>query len=72
MVQFLIPALIVVGVVYLLVRTKRGQDEALYERNHESADDSAGSSDTGTFILILVVGATVAVLSFFLLQAVLG
>ena len=80
MVQFLIPALIVVGVVYLLVRTKRGQDEALYERNHErshernheSTDDSAGSSDTGTFILILVVGATVAVLSFFLLQAVLG
>jgi hypothetical protein len=68
MIQFLIPALIVVGVVYLLARTKRGQDEALHDRT----DDSPESSDTGTFILILVVGATVAVLSFFLLQALLG
>lgn len=64
LVQFLVPALIVVVVVYLLARTKRGQDEA---GNGDSA-----SSDTGTFILILVVGATVAVLSFFVLQAALG
>ena len=64
MVQFLVPALIILGVVYLLVRTKRGQDEA--------SEDSGESSDTGTFILILVVGATVAVLSFFLLQTALG
>ena len=62
MVQFLVPALIVLGVVYLLARTKRGQDEA----------DDADSSDTGTFILILVVGASVAVLAFFALQAVLA
>ena len=60
LVQFLVPALIVVVVVYLLARTKRGQDEA--------ADEAGGSSDTGTFIFILVVGATVAVLSFFLMQ----
>ena len=64
MVQFLVPGLIVVMVVYLLARTKRGQDEA-------NADD-AGNSDTGTFILILVVGASVALLSFFVLQAALG
>lgn len=59
-IQFLVPALIVVVVVYLLARTKRGQDEA--------SEDSGERSDTGTFILILVIGATVAVLSFFLMQ----
>jgi hypothetical protein len=64
MVQFLVPALIVVTVVYLLARTKRGQDEA-----DEGTD---AGSDTGTFILILLVGATVAVLSFFLLQGYFG
>ena len=64
MVQFLVPALIVVTVVYLLARTKRGQDEA--------DEDTDAGSDTGTFILILVVGATVAVLSFFLLQGYFG
>ena len=65
--QFLVPGLIVVVVVYLLVRTKRGQDET-----QERSTGSEGTSDTGTFILILVVGATVAVLSFFVMQAVLG
>jgi hypothetical protein len=60
--QFLVPALIVVAVVYLLAKAKRGQDET---------EQGAPASDTGTFILILVVGATVAVLSFFVLQAVL-
>ena len=64
LVQFLVPALIVVVVVYLLARTKRGQDEA--------ANGDGDTSDTGTFILILVVGATVAVLSFFVLQAAIG
>ena len=63
LVQFLVPALIVVVVVYLLAKTKRGQDEA--------ADDAGERSDTVTFILILVVGASVAVLSFFLVQAAL-
>ena len=64
LVQFLVPALIVVVVVYLLARTKRGQDEA--------ANGSEEGSDTGTFVFILVVGATVAVLSFFLLQGAFG
>ena len=62
LVQFLVPALIVVVVVYLLARTKRGQDET----------GDGENSDTGTFVLILVVGATVAVLSFFVLQGVLA
>jgi hypothetical protein len=62
LVQFLVPALIVVSVVYLLAKVKRGQDES---------EDGPPASDTGTFILILVVGATVAVLSFFALQAIL-
>jgi hypothetical protein len=57
--QFLVPALILVTVVYLLGRTRR------------AGDQEPGQSDTGTFILILVVGAAVAVLSFFVLQAVL-
>jgi hypothetical protein len=60
LVQFLVPALIVVVVVYLLARTKRGQDEA--------SGEAGEGSDTGMFIFILVVGATVAVLSFFLMQ----
>lgn len=60
--QLLVPALIIVTVVYLLARTKRGQDET-----REGTD----GSDNGTFLLILVVGATVAVLSFFVMQAVL-
>ena len=64
LVQFLIPALIVVVTVYLLAKTKRGQDEA--------SDDGGERSDTVTFILILVVGASVAVLSFFLVEAALG
>ena len=64
LVQFLVPALIVVVTVYLLAKTKRGQDEA--------SDDAGERSDTVTFILILVVGASVAVLSFFLVEAALG
>lgn len=63
LIQFLVPALIVVMVVYLLARTKRATDD-------DDVDNP--SSDTGTFILILVVGAMVAVLSFFVMQAVMA
>ena len=59
LIQFLVPALVLVAVVYLLGRTRR------------AGDAQAGSGDTGTFMLILVVGAAVAVLSFFVLQAAL-
>jgi hypothetical protein len=61
LIQFLVPALIVVVVVYLLGRTRRA-----------GAADAAGRSDTGTFMLILVIGAAVAVASFFAVEAVLG
>jgi len=64
LIQFLVPALILVVVVYLLARTRQPGGPA----NAESGE----GRDTGTFILILVVGATVAVLSFFLMQALLG
>ena len=46
LVQFLIPALIVVVVVYMAARVKRGPGEA---------DAESTSNDTATFILILVV-----------------
>ena len=60
LIQFLVPALILVAVVYLLGRNRRGGD-----------GEDGTSADTGTFALILVVGATVAILSFFALQAFL-
>jgi hypothetical protein len=49
--------------VYLLGRTRRG---------NSGSSDQAADSDTGTFVLILVVGAVVAVLSFFVMQAILA
>ena len=60
LIQFLVPALIVVAVVYLLSRTRSA-----------NAQQQEGASETGTFILILVVGATVAIAAFFALQAFL-
>ena len=63
LIQFLVPALILVVVVYLLGRTRRG---------NSGSSDQAADSDTGTFVLILVVGAVVAVLSFFVMQAILA
>lgn len=59
--QIAIPASIILVVVYLLVRNRSGS------RNPESAD-AENTSDTGTFLLILIVGATVAVLSMFAVQ----
>ncbi len=52
LVQFIIPAAIVATVVYLLVRNRT-----------RAAADPDESSDIGTFMLILIVGATVAVAS---------
>ena len=48
-IQFLIPALIVIGVVVMATRRRR---QAVAER---------GSSETGMFILIIVLGSLVAV-----------
>ncbi len=58
LVQFLIPAAIVAVVVYLLIRNRT--------RSDTEAEDS---SDTGTFMLIIIIGATVAIASFVMLQA---
>ena len=57
LVQFLIPAAIVAVVVYLLIRNRT--------RSDSEAEDS---SDTGTFMLIIIIGATVAIASFVMLQ----
>lgn len=59
--QLAIPVSIVVVVVYLLVRNRSG-------RHHPDTGDVENTSDTGTFLLILIVGATVAVLSMLAVQ----
>jgi hypothetical protein len=61
-IQLIIPAVIFVGVVYLLTR-QRGQ-----RRAEDNADASAGS-DTGAFLLILALGAAVAIGTAFALQS---
>lgn len=58
LVQFLIPALIFAGVLFLLTRGRRSNN---VERDRDS--------DTGAFIIILVVSATVAISTAFMLQA---
>lgn len=66
LVQFVVPALIFVGVVYWLGRRRRA--EAV-----RSADDRApGGSDTGAFLAILALGAVVAIAAFIALQALIG
>ncbi|MCB1683179.1 MAG: hypothetical protein R3E82_12935 [Pseudomonadales bacterium] len=59
--QIAIPASIIVVVVYLLIRNRNAS------RNPDSAA-TENTSDTGTFLLILIIGATVAVLSMFAVQ----
>ncbi|NOX52637.1 MAG: hypothetical protein GXP16_19205 [Gammaproteobacteria bacterium] len=55
LVQFLVPALIFLGVVYMVTKRKR-------HPNHEQ-DDGAGM-----FLIILVIGAVIAVATLFVLQ----
>ena len=59
--QLCIPAAILLVTVYLLVRN-RGV------RTRQESAPVENTSDTGTFLLILIIGATVAVLSMFALQ----
>lgn len=59
LVQFLVPALIFAGVVYLLTRRSR----------HSGSENARSDSDTGPFIVILLVSAAVALGTAFLLQA---
>jgi len=55
LIQFVIPALIFLGVVYAVTRRKR-------QPNHEQDDGAA------VFLTILVIGAVVAVATLFVLQ----
>ena len=55
LIQFVIPALIFLGVVYAVPRRKR-------HPNHEQDDGAA------VFLTILVIGAVVAVATLFILQ----
>ena len=54
LVQLLIPALIFIGVVYIVMRSRQGRADA-------AQDAAQGDGDKGTFILILVIGALVAI-----------
>lgn len=58
LIQLIIPALIFVGVVYLLTRRRDG-----------TRDPDADASDSGVFLIILTLGAVVAVATAFALQA---
>jgi uncharacterized membrane protein YbhN (UPF0104 family) len=64
-IQLLIPALIFVGTVYLLTRQRRRDGTG-----SESAAQPAGS-DTVAFIVILALGAVVALGIAFVLQSLL-
>jgi hypothetical protein len=56
LIQFVVPALIFVGVVYLLAQRRR--------QSMRDQDDSAeGGSDTGAFLVILALGAAVAIVT---------
>lgn len=55
LVQFIVPALIFVGIVYLLGRRRRAQTAA------GQAPESGHGSDTAAFLAILALGAAVAI-----------
>jgi len=62
-IQLLIPALLFAGVVYLLTRQRRGSAHVDAPREPRS--------DTAAFIVILALGAIVALAAAFILQTVL-
>jgi len=63
LVQFIVPALIFVGVVYLLARRRR---EAARASEQQAA---SGGSDTGAFLVILALGAAVAIVIALVMQS---
>ena len=66
LVQFIVPMLIFVGVVVLLARRRRSQEA-------RGADDRPPrESDTGAFLVILSLGAAVAIVAFLALQSLVG
>lgn len=66
LVQFIVPALIFVGVIYLLARRRR-------EAQGQAAPDAPQrGSDTAAFLVILALGTAVAIAAFLALQTFLG
>ena len=59
LVQLLIPALILIGVIYLVMRTRQGRADSGEAGTTQGQGD--GDGEKGTFILILIIGALVAV-----------
>ncbi|MBX3706085.1 MAG: hypothetical protein KF911_05560 [Pseudomonadales bacterium] len=62
LVQFIVPALIFVSVVYLLERRRR-------QAARHGAEAPAAGSDTGPFLVILALGAAVAIVTALALQS---
>jgi hypothetical protein len=66
LVQFIVPMLIFVGVVWLLGRRRRA------EAAQRADDRPPRESDTGAFLVILSLGAAVAIVAFLALQSLVG
>jgi hypothetical protein len=64
LVQLLVPVLIFAGVIYFLTRGRRRQSARARE------EDGQPGSDTGAFIVILLVSTAVAIATAFMLQAI--
>jgi hypothetical protein len=59
LVQLIIPAVIIFVTVFFLLRNRKAVHDP-----EDKPDVATASGDIGTFILILVVGATVAIIAF--------
>jgi len=62
LIQFVVPALIFVGVVYLLAQRRR-------QSIRDQDDPATGGSDTGAFLVILALGAAVAIVTALAVQS---
>ena len=54
LIQFLIPALVLIGVIYVVLRSRN-------RRSDNEQTNGAGDGEKATFIVILVIGALVAI-----------
>jgi len=63
--QLLVPALIVIGVIFVLLRNHSGRSEAARTLSH-----SGENSDKGMIIAIIVIGAAVAIVVVMAMQGV--
>lgn len=69
-VQFLIPALVIIIVTLVLIRNRGGNPPAAPSTPSHAAD--SGPLSTGTFMLILVIGAIFTVALIYALHASSG